>query len=173
MRVSGVKRNYTYEIDRPVQRANQAIVASIPMKYKQGVKEQLRPLGFTGFKLDELTPNKTRRAQCVNWMLFYREALRGKSIEQVKAPVQMLSLAAHDWMNPRPTITPEIPRQKKKLTAWHCPTPCVKLKAEREAGEQEDEFPKVVGADSLQRRDDDGGTMKEQSNWKYPNKPVL
>jgi len=54
------------------------------MKYKQGVKEQLRPLGFTGFKLDELTPNKTRRAQCVNWMLFYREALRGKSIEQLR-----------------------------------------------------------------------------------------
>jgi hypothetical protein len=78
-----VKRNYTYEIDRPVQKANQAIVASIPMKYKQGIKEHLRPLGFTGFKLDELTPNKTRRAQCVNWMLYYREALRGKTIEQV------------------------------------------------------------------------------------------
>ena len=29
----------------------------------QGVKEHLRPLGFTGFMLSELTPNKTRRAQ--------------------------------------------------------------------------------------------------------------
>ena len=38
----------------------------------QGIKIKLRPLGFTGFKLDELTPNKTRRAQCVNWLLFYR-----------------------------------------------------------------------------------------------------
>jgi hypothetical protein len=37
----------------------------------QGIKIKLRPYGFTGFKLDELTPNKTRRAQCVNWLLFY------------------------------------------------------------------------------------------------------
>jgi hypothetical protein len=79
-----VLRNYTYSIDRPVQQANQQLVASIPLKYKQvrhlnrctsisphmtwrtrqqGVKEHLRPLGFTGFMLDELTPNKTRRAQ--------------------------------------------------------------------------------------------------------------
>jgi hypothetical protein len=125
----GVKRNYTYEIDRPVQKANQAIVASIPMKYKQGIKEHLRPLGFTGFKLDELTPNKTRRAQCVNWMLYYREALRGKTIEQ--------------------------------------------LRAEREMEKANEEFPKVVGPDSLQRRDDDQGTMKEQTTWKYPNKPII
>jgi len=125
----GVKRNYTYEIDRPVQKANQAIVASIPMKYKQGIKEHLRPLGFTGFKLDELTPNKTRRAQCVNWMLYYREALRGKTIEQ--------------------------------------------LRAEREMEKAKEEFPKVVGPDSLQRRDDDQGTMKEQTTWKYPNKPII
>eukprot|EP00961_Rhodomonas_salina_P192876 2602686-Rhodomonas_salina.1 len=32
---AGVLRNYTYELDRPVQKANQALVASIPMKYKQ------------------------------------------------------------------------------------------------------------------------------------------
>jgi hypothetical protein len=42
------------------------------MRRVQGIKIKLRPLGFTGFKLDELTPNKTRRAQCVNWLLFYR-----------------------------------------------------------------------------------------------------
>jgi hypothetical protein len=30
----------------------------------QGIKIKLRPHGFTGFKLEELTPNKTRRAQC-------------------------------------------------------------------------------------------------------------
>ena len=120
--VIGVQRNYTYEIDRPSQKANQALVASIPQDHKQvcscsyarthararahthtirssypalvmcwpsrsvvcacvcvtwrvraqGIKIKLRPLGFTGFKLDELTPNKTRRAQCVNWLLFYR-----------------------------------------------------------------------------------------------------
>ncbi|KAJ1491524.1 hypothetical protein T484DRAFT_1552379, partial [Baffinella frigidus] len=73
----GVQRNYTYSIDRPVQKANQALVASIPMAHKQGVKIQLRPLGFTGFMMDGLTPNKTRRAQCVNWLIFYRDALRG------------------------------------------------------------------------------------------------
>ena len=38
---------------------------------------QLRPEGFNGFKLAELTPNKTRRAQCANWLLYYREALFG------------------------------------------------------------------------------------------------
>jgi hypothetical protein len=36
-----------------------------------------------------------------------------------------------------------------------------------------EEFPKVVGPDSLQRRDDDQGTMKEQTTWKYPNKPII
>ena len=97
--VIGVKRNYTYAIDRPSQKANQALVASIPQDHKQvqilkssssivalhsayiraltyknsyqGIKIKLRPYGFTGFKLDELTPNKTRRAQCVKWLLFY------------------------------------------------------------------------------------------------------
>jgi len=81
----GVQRNYTYEIDRPCQKANQALVASIPQEHKQGIKIQLRPLGFTGFMMEGLTPNKTRRAQCVNWMIFYRDALRGKSIEQLRA----------------------------------------------------------------------------------------
>ena len=31
-----------------------------------------------------LTPNKTRRAQCANWILYYREALFGKSLEELK-----------------------------------------------------------------------------------------
>ncbi|EKX37720.1 hypothetical protein GUITHDRAFT_154910 [Guillardia theta CCMP2712] len=125
----GVTRNYTYEIDRPCQKANQQLVASIPMKYKQGVKEHLRPLGFTGFKLEELTPNKTRRAQCVNWLLFYREALRGKTVDQ--------------------------------------------LRAERAAETGNDVAPKVVGPQSRQTRNDDGVSMIEQKDWKYPSKPVL
>ena len=33
--VIGVKRNYTYAIDRPSQKANQALVASIPQDHKQ------------------------------------------------------------------------------------------------------------------------------------------
>jgi hypothetical protein len=151
-----VKRNYTYEIDRPVQKANQAIVASIPMKYKQGIKEHLRPLGFTGFKLDELTPNKTRRAQCVNWMLYYREALRGKTIEQVmKRDCQ------------------SCPHFLYADVAWHFGHLFRQLRAEREMEKANEEFPKVVGPESLQRRDDDQGTMKEQTTWKYPNKPII
>jgi hypothetical protein len=45
---------------------------------------QLRPEGFNGFKLAELTPNKTRRAQCANWLLYYREALFGVSLEELQ-----------------------------------------------------------------------------------------
>ena len=32
----------------------------------------------------ELTPNKTRRAQCANWLLFYREELFGYTVEELK-----------------------------------------------------------------------------------------
>jgi hypothetical protein len=43
------------------------LVNSIPMAYKRGIREHLDPLGFTGLKMEGLTPNKTRRAQCTNW----------------------------------------------------------------------------------------------------------
>jgi hypothetical protein len=33
------------------------------MQYKQSIRDLLRPEGFYGFKLEELTPTKTRRAQ--------------------------------------------------------------------------------------------------------------
>lgn len=42
---------------------NQALVRSVPMEYKRSIMEHLKPIGFTGYKLDELTPNRTRRAQ--------------------------------------------------------------------------------------------------------------
>lgn len=32
-----------------------------------------------------MTPNKTRRAQCANWLLFYREELFGFTVEELKA----------------------------------------------------------------------------------------
>ena len=35
-------------------------------------------------KYKELTPNKTRRAQCANWLLYYREELFGFTIEELK-----------------------------------------------------------------------------------------
>ena len=78
-------RVYSKDVDEPVLRANQALVASIPMKYKGGIKEHLRKVGWTGFKLEGLTPNKTRRAQCTNWLLYYREALFGMSLEDLVA----------------------------------------------------------------------------------------
>jgi hypothetical protein len=31
-----------------------------------------------------LTPNLTRRAQCTNWLLFYREELFGYTVEELK-----------------------------------------------------------------------------------------
>ena len=31
-----------------------------------------------------MTPNLTRRAQCINWLLFYREELYGYTIEELK-----------------------------------------------------------------------------------------
>ena len=32
----------------------------------------------------ELTPNLTRRAQCANWLIFYREAPFGYSVEELR-----------------------------------------------------------------------------------------
>ena len=32
----------------------------------------------------ELTPNKTRRAQCANWLIFYREELFGYTVEELR-----------------------------------------------------------------------------------------
>lgn len=32
----------------------------------------------------ELTPNLTRRAQCANWLIFYREELFGYTVEELR-----------------------------------------------------------------------------------------
>ena len=31
-----------------------------------------------------MTPNKTRRAQCANWLIFYREELFGYTVEELR-----------------------------------------------------------------------------------------
>jgi len=108
----GMQRIYSKEVDQPSLRANQAIVRSIPVDNKQSLKTHLKPLGFTGYKVSytmssaapirytenmpnnvvtfgcekyaELTPNKTRRAQCANWLLFFREELFGYSVEELQ-----------------------------------------------------------------------------------------
>jgi len=80
----GMQRIYSKEVDNPSLRANQALCKTIPLSNKQSLKEHLREYGFTGFKLDQLTPNKTRRAQCANWLLYYRENLYGYTVEELK-----------------------------------------------------------------------------------------
>ncbi|MCY7277090.1 MAG: DUF1823 family protein [Phormidesmis sp. CAN_BIN44] len=42
------------------------LTRSIPAQNKQLLKEKL---GFAGYKVDELTPRKTRRATIANWLL--------------------------------------------------------------------------------------------------------
>ncbi|KAL3806867.1 hypothetical protein ACHAXA_005265 [Cyclostephanos tholiformis] len=79
----GMRRVYSRDIDRPCLEANQALVRSIPMEHKQSLKTHLKPLGWGGYKYRELTPNMTRRAQCANWLIFYREELFGYTIEEL------------------------------------------------------------------------------------------
>lgn len=44
------------------------LTRSIPKAHKQLLKEKL---GFEGYKVSELNPNRTRRATAVNWLLSY------------------------------------------------------------------------------------------------------
>lgn len=45
-------------------------------------------------KYKELTPNKTRRAQCANWLLYYREELFGYTIDELKEKRRLKQEAA-------------------------------------------------------------------------------
>lgn len=65
--VIGVSRLYDPEVDKPVRTASMDLMRSIPKDYKGGVKS-LAYLGFKGFQLKDLTPNKTRRAQVSSFM---------------------------------------------------------------------------------------------------------
>jgi hypothetical protein len=46
------------------------LMRSIPKENKQLLKTDL---GFTGYKVNELVPRKTRRATIVNWLLSYQK----------------------------------------------------------------------------------------------------
>ena len=81
----GMQRIYEKEIDQPSLRSNQSLVRSIPVEHKLSLKKHLRPLGWRGYQYKELTPNKTRRAQCANWIVFFREELFGRSVEELRA----------------------------------------------------------------------------------------
>jgi len=81
----GMQRIYSKEIDGPSLRNNQSLVRSIPAENKASYsKKHMLQFGFTGYKVSELTPNLTRRAQCINWLLFYREELYGYTIEELR-----------------------------------------------------------------------------------------
>ena len=45
-------------------------------------------------KYAELTPNKTRRAQCANWLLYYREELFGFTVEELREKRTLKKLTA-------------------------------------------------------------------------------
>jgi Domain of unknown function (DUF1823) len=80
----GMQRIYSPEVDKPSLKANQSLVRSIPADNKQSLKTHLKPLGWKGYQYAELTPNKTRRAQCANWLIFYREELFGYTVEELR-----------------------------------------------------------------------------------------
>ena len=80
----GMQRVYSKEVDQPSLRCNQALVRSIPLEQKQSLKPALKPYGFRGYQYAELTPNKTRRAQCANWLIYYRDNLFGYTVEELR-----------------------------------------------------------------------------------------
>eukprot|EP01038_Epipyxis_sp_PR26KG_P015211 gene15211-20490_t len=82
--VIGITHDYDPLIDKPVRDASINLVRSIPRDFKGSVNS-LKPYGFKGYTLKELTPNITRRAQLVSWLLYYKANLFGKSFEQLKA----------------------------------------------------------------------------------------
>lgn len=69
----GRNNDYSPEHDRPVKLAVQRLIHTTKMENRQLLKEVLKPHGFRGWKVTELTPNRTRRATVVNWILqWYR-----------------------------------------------------------------------------------------------------
>lgn len=87
--VIGVTRDYSFEVDRVVRDASMHLMRSVPPDFKGGVRSSLRPLGFRGYQLKDLTPNKTRRAQLVNWLIFFRETFfAGRAVARREEEVE-------------------------------------------------------------------------------------
>jgi len=89
----GVTRTYERAVDEPVLRAVQSLQKSVPTEHKDNLRAFLLPLGWKGYKMKApahikattgLTPNMTRRAQVAQWLLYYREALHGVDVEELK-----------------------------------------------------------------------------------------
>ena len=79
----GVTRTYERAVDEPVLRAVQALQKSVPTEHKDNLRQCLKPLGWADFKMEGLTPNMTRRAQVGQWLIYYRKALHGVSLEEL------------------------------------------------------------------------------------------
>lgn len=67
----GSPDDYSPQRDMPVRKAGQKLSLSVPGPYKQILKEVLRPHGFRGWLIKDLTPNRTRRAVVSNWILYW------------------------------------------------------------------------------------------------------
>lgn len=63
--------DYSPAIDRPVRLAVTRLARSVPQSYKSNLKPLLTPHGFKGWKIADLTPNRTRRATIVNWIIYW------------------------------------------------------------------------------------------------------
>jgi len=81
----GVTRIYDPKVDMPVRKASIDLMRSIPGDFKGGIRTLQATVGFNGFKVNELTPRITRRAQLCNFIMYYRERLHGKSFEELRA----------------------------------------------------------------------------------------
>jgi hypothetical protein len=106
----GITRKYDPEIDKPVRDASMNLMRSIPRTFKGSIKS-LESVGYKGFKLSELTPNKTRRAQLVNWLIYYRQYLFGKTFEQLVAEKEKEAVSSPDTA----TLPSEIMYQKLRI----------------------------------------------------------
>lgn len=110
----GVTRKYEREIDEPVLRAVQSLQQSVAKEHKNNLRAFLKPLGWNGYKMDGLTPNMTRRAQVANWLLYYREALHGVPVEElrrrreVRAAEEAARKAAGEVMAPTGTAAQSV-----------------------------------------------------------------
>lgn len=67
----GKEGDYTPKTDRPVKVAVQNLSRSIPPEHKQVLIPAMKPLGFSGWKVKDLNPNRTRRAQAANWIIYW------------------------------------------------------------------------------------------------------
>ena len=73
-----------------VRPASVRLTRSIPKPYKQLLKEQLH---FTGYRIGELYPRRTRRATVVNWLLAFL-ALEGQPLLEEAALPPLLAVPA-------------------------------------------------------------------------------